>query len=183
MRYFIYVIGLTFLLVTTGCTMDNAKTEQERIAEELDPTRYNNAPDDPEWDRRLGYVNYTKDQFDNESNNDLTVPMDRQKTADAITRVILQNEGFNEVATLVTDEEVLIAYDKNEDLTNEKAADIAKKSAMSITPRFFDVFVTDNPTLIPDIRSLHNSATNQNNYQNTLKQIISEMEQTSQEDD
>ena len=48
MRYFIYVIGLTFLLVTTGCTMDNAKTEQERIAEELDPTRYNNAPDDPQ---------------------------------------------------------------------------------------------------------------------------------------
>lgn len=174
----LYLMTVITLLIMTGCGMDQPKTDQEKIAEELNPAqnaREKETPVDPEWDKRLGYVNYTKDQFDAESNRDQIITMDRNEMADAIARIILRNDGFDEIATLVTDKEVLIAYDKNNQLTDEEAQDLAKKSAMSVMPRFFDVHVTDNVSLIPDIQSLHNSTTQESSYKNTLEQIISEM--------
>jgi len=173
----LYVIALISLLIVSGCGMNKPKTDEDKIAEELNPTRNKDSTIDPEWEKRLGYVNYTKDQFDDEPDRDEIVRMDRNKMADTIARIILQNsESFDEVATLVTDKEVLIAYDKNDHLSDEDAVDLAKKSAMSVVPRFFDIYVTDNPSLIPDIQSLHNTTTQDRSHGNTLEQIISEME-------
>ena len=181
MRPLLYSIGIMVLITMTACGMDNPKTDQDKIAEELDPTRNKETPVDPEWDSRLGYVNYTKDQFKNEADRNEAIKMDRNNMADTIARIILRNDGFEEIATLVTDEEVLIAYDKNDEiLTDEAAAELAKKSAESVTPRFFDVYVSNNPALIPNIQSLHNSTTKRSNYDNTLEQIISEMEKSPQ---
>ncbi|GGB36538.1 hypothetical protein GCM10011409_12450 [Lentibacillus populi] len=100
--------------------------------------------------------------------------------ADMITRLILRNEGFDEVATLVTDEEVLIAYQKNDNLDDRTAADIASKTAKSTMPGFFDVYVSDNGTLMNDIQSLHNSSATNKNYDNTIEQIINEMNKSPQ---
>jgi len=103
-----------------------------------------------------------------------------EEMADMITRIILQYEGFDEVATLVTDEEVLIVYDRNDEMEDENAADIARKTAVSLMPGFFDIYVSDNEALINDIQSLHNSTTNNQNYDNTIDNIISEMKKSPQ---
>src|SRR5699024_11426485 len=110
MRTLLYSIGLMVLFTITACGsgMDHPKTDQDKIAEELDPTRNKETPVDPEWESRLGYVNYTKDQFKNERDRNQAINMDRNKMADTIARIILRNDGFEEIATLVTDEEVLI---------------------------------------------------------------------------
>src|SRR5699024_12514441 len=66
----LYVIALISLLIVSGCGMNKPKTDEDKIAEELNPTRNKDSTIDPEWEKRLGYVNYTKDQFDDEPDRD-----------------------------------------------------------------------------------------------------------------
>lgn len=132
---------------------------------------------DDEITSQLGYVRYHEDEVDTESHY---VGMDRNKMADIITRLILSYDNFKDVATLVTDEEVLVAYEKPEDLDREKAATIVKKTALSTLPRFYHVYVSDQPTAFKDIQSLQNSFTVNDNYENTLQNIIDKMKEAPQ---
>lgn len=178
-KKYAFVLLLCTLFIT-ACGTNQEAEEREQIRNELDPTRNDATPSSFEEENRLGYVHYKKDQlnYDDEANHSVT--MDRHKIADMITRIILRNAAFDEVATLVTDEEVLIAYGKNDELEDKTAADIAKKSAMGVMPRYFDVYVSDNRSLIPDIQSLHNNNTQQGSYRNTITSIIKEMKKSPQ---
>lgn len=178
----LFIVTIIVIAFLTGCnTNDNTMTERDEIVDKLDPSRNYEAPADDNTNSQIGYVRYTKEQFDNDTvNRDKTFSIDRNEMADMITRIILQNNGFNEVATLVTDREVLIAYDRNEETSEEAAADIAKRTALSMMPSYFDIHVTDNETLIHDIQSLHNSTTENRNYDNTINLIINEMKKSSQ---
>lgn len=172
-------------MALTACATDQSQSEQEKIADQLDPTRDEGPVRDPEYNdpretSRLGFVNYTKDEFDQDPDRNRVVTMDRNEMADIIAKMVLRHETFDEVATLVTDEEVLIAYDKNDVLEKEEAADVAKKSAESVMPRYFDIYVSDNDVLIRDIESLHNSTTTDPDYENTIERIISEMKKSPQ---
>ena len=182
MKHTCFIPGLllTFTIIAGCAANDNAMDERNQHIDELDPAREIQAPADDELNNKLGYVRYTKDQLDNDAERNHAVTMDRTQMANMITRIILRNDGFNEVATLVTDQEVLIAYDKDEDLDEDNAADIAKKTAVSIMPGYFDVYVSDNDSLIRDIHSLHNSTTTNKNYDNTIDTIINEMKNSSQ---
>ncbi|ASK62838.1 hypothetical protein CFK37_12115 [Virgibacillus phasianinus] len=181
-KKFAFVLLLCTLVMSACGTSDQeAGDEQEQIRNELDPTRNDDTPNTFEEENRLGYVHYTKDQLRNNNENNHAVTMDRHKMADMISRIILRNDGFEEVATLVTDKEVLIAYGKSDGLDKNLAADIAKKSAVSVMPKYFHVYVSDNESLIPQIHSLHNSNTMQGaSYQNTIQSIIKEMKKSPQ---
>ncbi|WP_042142965.1 YhcN/YlaJ family sporulation lipoprotein [Paucisalibacillus sp. EB02] len=173
----ILVLGL----VLTACAQtDNSSGEQEQIMDQLDPNRENKIQNTSNLNDKLGYVNYTRDQLNQDTEEHHAATIDRVQMADMIARIILRNEGFNRVATLVTDEEVLIAYDRNEELDQNIAADIASKTAASVMPRFYHIYVSDNETLIQDIQSLHNSSTQNKEYDNTLDQIISQMKKSPQ---
>src|SRR5699024_2318642 len=135
--------------------------EQEQMSNELQPGKQH-APTDTEMDHKLGYVRYQQNQVNDDQENLRSARIDRPKMADMITRMILRNDHFAEVATLVTDQEVLIAYQLNDDADSQTAADIARKTAQSTMPGFFDIYVSDNSNLMNDIQSLHNSSTNKN---------------------
>ncbi|WP_121639416.1 YhcN/YlaJ family sporulation lipoprotein [Virgibacillus sp. Bac330] len=167
-------IGLSVLFLATGC-MDNdtATNERERIQNQLDPNK--EAPADNDSNNRLGYVRYSKEQIDNDKEKQHSIRIDRTKMADMITRSMLRSDAFKEAATLVTDEEVLIAYEKADDFDKEKASQMAEKTAASILPRYFNIYSTDNTNLINDIQSLHNSTTTEDDYDNTINNIIKEM--------
>lgn len=174
---------LSFLLLAitlTACANnENSTGERGQMLDELDPNRENKVQNTSNLDDKLGYVNYTRDQLNgDESQHEATI--DRTKMADMIARIILRTDGFNRVATLVTDEEVLIAYDREEDLDAKRAADIASKTAVSVMPGFYHVYVSDNEMLIQDIQSLHNSSSADKDYDNTLNQIISRMKESPQ---
>ncbi|WP_404453933.1 YhcN/YlaJ family sporulation lipoprotein [Virgibacillus necropolis] len=176
---FVIAILLCTMFISACGTMNQEAEQQEQIQNELDPAR-DDGPSSFNEENRLGYVHYTRDQLNNDDENNHAATMDRHKIADMISRIILRNEGFDEVATLVTDKEVLIAYGKNDELEDKTAADIAKKTALSIMPGFFHVYVSDNRSLIPDIQSLHNSNTQQGTYRNTITSIIEEMKKSPQ---
>ncbi|WP_067725737.1 YhcN/YlaJ family sporulation lipoprotein [Oceanobacillus damuensis] len=183
MRSLFFII-LVVTAVLSGCAeTDDTMTEREQIVDELDPARNYEEPADHELNSQIGYVRYTKEQFEsNSENQDKAITVDRHEMADMITRIILRNEGFDEVATLVTDQEVLIAYDRTEGSSEEEAADIATRTVMSIMPSYFDIYVSDNETLMYDLQSLHNSKTENRDYDNTINLIINEMQKSSQGD-
>jgi len=186
-RQLIFPFLLLTAIILAGCGgTDNAADderlqaeERDQIVEELDPEQ-ETTPSNPSGDNKLGYVRYTKEQVENETEEQHSINIDRTSLANMITRIILRNDGFAEAATLVTDDKALIAYDKEDDLDSEKAADIANKTAVSILPGYFDVYVSDRASLINDIQSLHNSSIKDNNYDNTINQIIEQMKKSPQ---
>lgn len=172
-------IWLILMMILTACTnTDDTLSERDKIINQMDPTKERN-PNQDDLHDKLGFVRYKKDDM-NDDEYDHNVTIDRTKMANMITRVILQNDGFDEVATLVTDKEVLIAYRKNEDIDDHVAAQTARGAGLAMLPRFFDVYVTDRETIINDIHSLHNSRLSNKNYQQTVNKIITEMEKSPQ---
>ena len=175
------IVVVLFMVVCfmSACGMNQSSDDYESRYENLDPTRNQSEVEDNDLSSKLGYVRYTRDDFKTETNHG-DYRLNREQMANTITRSILQNEGFDEVATLVTGKEVLIAYQKNDSITVEKANDIAEKAAMSVTPRYFKIYVSDRADLMQDINSLHDSRTTNNNYQNTINNIIKEMNKSSE---
>lgn len=176
-----FVIGALTLFILSACgNNENAMDERDDIVDELDPSAEQQSAEDEELNDRLGYVHYTKDQVNNDDEMEHGVSIDRTQVANVITRIALRGEGLEQVATLVTDEEVLIAYEKSDDVDEKEAANIARKTAQSVIPQYYEIYVSDNESLINDIQSLHNSSTTDDSYENTIDQIIKEMEKSPQ---
>lgn len=173
---------LFIVILVSGCaTNDQAGDALDRTIDgENEFDQFQEPERDDELSSKLGYVHYNKDELEMDNENNHYVAMDRNKMADMITRLIIRTDNFEEVATLVTDEEVLIAYEKPENMDREEAATVAKKTALSTLPRFYHVYVSDQPTTFRDIQSLQNSNTANNNYENTLQSIIDDMKETPQ---
>lgn len=101
--------------------------------------------------QNYGYVRHQKSPVATDVNiNNNTTDINREQLADMIGRLTVQIPNVNDAAALVTDEEVLIAYNtdsKNRNIT----ADQVKRTAMSVVPRYFHVYVSDNPTAFKDL--------------------------------
>ncbi|GAB4072791.1 YhcN/YlaJ family sporulation lipoprotein [Barrientosiimonas marina] len=181
-------MSLLIAILVAGCAntdkaSDNDRPqadEHQQITDELDPDQ-KTTPSNPSGEDKLGYVHYTKEDVDNAADKgQQSIDIDRTSLANMITRIVLENEDFDEAATLVTEDKTLIAYGKQDNLDNNEAADIVNKTAVSILPGYFDVYISDNEALIPDIQSLHNSRIQDNDYDNTINQIIDRMQESPQ---
>lgn len=169
MKKFIYsVVSVCLLMLSIGCQQLQS-TDDEQL-EILNPNDRNGSQDEGR-STKLGYVRYTKEEYSVDQNNE-EYTIDREETANMITKTILQTGDFNEVATLVTDEEVIIAFDKNPDLNENEAADIAKKTARSILPSFYEVYTTSNPYHMDEIHSLHLETTNDKENHKVIERLI-----------
>lgn len=171
----LFPFTLCALIIASGCSDDTNDATDQGSA--LDPANNQEAPPtDDDLNDKLGYVHYTRSELDTDASpRSPHITIDRNAMANMITKTIMQNDGFEEAATLVTDQEVLIAFQKTDDMDRKLAAEVAKKSAMSVMPRYFDIYVSDNALLIKDIHSLHKASTKNKNYDNTIDQLIHEM--------
>ncbi|WP_409295168.1 YhcN/YlaJ family sporulation lipoprotein [Peribacillus sp. SCS-26] len=107
------------------------------------------------------------------------IRLDREQMADIITRLAVQNPQIEEAATLVTDEEALIAY-KTGSENREEAADQVKRTAMSVLPRYFHVYVTDNPGLMQNIENYAGLNTHTDDINYMLQKTIVQMKRSPQ---
>ncbi|WP_409290137.1 YhcN/YlaJ family sporulation lipoprotein [Peribacillus sp. SCS-37] len=107
------------------------------------------------------------------------IRLDREQLADIITRLAVQNPQIDEAATLVTDEEALIAY-KTGSENREEAADQVKRTAMSVLPRYFHVYVTDNPGLMQNIENFADLNTHTDDINYMLQKTIVQMKRSPQ---
>jgi len=123
----------------------------------------------------FGYVRHQQSPImgENVSNNNYT-NLNREELANTISRYSSQVPNVADVSTLVTDREVLIVYatdTKDRNLT----ADQVKKMAMSIVPRWYHVYVSDNTGLRQNLENFATTATNTRNAHNGIDHLIKQM--------
>jgi hypothetical protein len=172
--------GLCSLSVLAACQNDEAKSDLYQ--ESGNTINVNDSRADLYRDVRnsdvsedFGYVRHQKSPIAGEqmSNNHYTA-IDREKLADAISTNVIALPNVQDAATLVTDEEVLIIYET--DSTNRHlTADQVKKSAMAFVPRWYHVYVSDNPRLRDLANSYAQLDSDSRNAENGINKLIKEM--------
>jgi ribosomal protein S17E len=127
-----------------------------------------------------GFVRHQKSPIMNDKTaNDHYSALDREQVANIISKLSVDIPNVNDVATLVTDQEVLIAYNtdtKDRNLT----ADQVKKTALSVVPRYYHVFVTDDKVLMRDVENLANVDSTSRNARNSVASLIKQMKKSPQ---
>lgn len=123
----------------------------------------------------FGYVRHQKSPVAGGMNNYGNLPtLNRERVADLISKLCVQLPHVNDVATLVTDEEVLIAYDT--DTKNRfETADQVKKTALSVVPRYYHVYVADDPRMMKEIERFGRLDSNTQNIDQIIDTTIKEM--------
>lgn len=124
---------------------------------------------------RYGFVRHQKNPAGNDTNMYRKIAtLDREKAADTISRLAVAIPNINDVATLVTDEEVLIGYQTTAENRME-AADQVKRTAMSVVPRYYHVYVTDNVRIMQDIENFSMVGSTTPNIEQSIENTIRDM--------
>lgn len=175
-----YIMILTLLIIASACTNEKQlnTNPNEENTNYFEPTR-EKPEQDEELEHQLGFVRYSEEDLDVMDDDEKEIPqLNREQMADTITKILIQQKPYKEAATLVTDQHVLIAYDVGEEnKDSEKLKKIATKTAESIVPGFYDVYVSANPIHMDDIHSLHRE-TPSNDTDHTIEKIIDNMTKT-----
>ncbi|MCM3004445.1 YhcN/YlaJ family sporulation lipoprotein [Priestia koreensis] len=178
-KHFLVAFTTIAIITVSGC-QSNTENQDEALYEEngetLNVSDRNDLYNTNKKDQQdYGYVRHTKNPDHDQSNmNKGMISINREKVADSISRMATSIPNIHDVATLVTDDEVLIAY-KTDNPNRNEAADQVKRTAMSVVPRYYHVYVSDNPEHIKDVERFSTLDTKDENTQTSLQQTIRSM--------
>lgn len=129
----------------------------------------------------FGYVRHTRNTNNMKSQRQPSniVYLDRDRLADMISSMAIQLPYVHDTAVLVTDEEVLIGY-KTTTKDRDATADQVKKTALSVIPRYYHVYVSDNEGIIPTIERYQDGSTANGQMDKSIEQTITEMKKAPQ---
>ncbi|MCO4849427.1 YhcN/YlaJ family sporulation lipoprotein [Bacillus vallismortis] len=157
-----------------GQTAQNQTQHQTRPIHVADRNETFNRHDENE---QFGYVRYQKEQFDGEQQE---VPvMKREETAHIISSLTVQLPHIQEAATLVTDQEALVVY-KTDTKNRELTADQVKKTAASVIPRYYHVYISDHPNHMQSIENFSNHGSGSRGIRDIMEGTIEEMKTSPQ---
>jgi hypothetical protein len=122
----------------------------------------------------FGYVRHQKSGIPQDVTFTHTPGMDREQAANTISSLIVQLPNVKDVATLVTDEEVLVAYETDSENRFE-TADQVKKTALSAVPRYYHVYVSDGDNMIQQIEAFSPLDSTSRNIDQIISKTIKEM--------
>ncbi|MCM3597683.1 YhcN/YlaJ family sporulation lipoprotein [Metabacillus idriensis] len=151
MKKIAFTASLIGMIIMTGC--QNTASENELFEENGNTVNVNNEngiKNRKDTNSGFGYVRHVKNNLAQENDYDKVPQVDYEKTANAISSLIVQLPNIQDVATLVTDEEVLIAY-KSDTKNRNETADQVKKTAISVVPRYYHVYLSDDPEMIKQV--------------------------------
>ncbi|MFL6555422.1 MAG: YhcN/YlaJ family sporulation lipoprotein [Bacillus sp. (in: firmicutes)] len=188
MKKLVIIMGLCTLTALAGCSKDmgnrdvyeesgnsiNVNNKRHELYNEGASRGVRNVSNN------YGFVRHQKSPIMNDKTaNDHYSALDREQVANIISKLSVDIPNVNDVATLVTDQEVLIAYNtdtKDRNLT----ADQVKKTALSVVPRYYHVFVTDDKVLMRDVENLANVDSTSRNARNSVASLIKQMKKSPQ---
>lgn len=124
---------------------------------------------------QFGFVRQVKTTSPNQNNKRVPIQtIDKEETADKISKIAVSLPNVKDISVLVTDQEVLIAYQVSDD--DEKArfetADQVKQTAIAIVPRWYHVYLTDDPALKQDVKNIASMTAVTANKDRTVKKIV-----------
>lgn len=128
----------------------------------------------------FGYVRHQKSPVPNDNGNFDTPQFNREELADMISKLAAsQVPNVNDVGTLVTDEEVLVVYEADAE-NREQTADQVRRIALSVVPRYFHVYVSDDPLMFREVERFGLLDSNTKNIDQILDYTINQMEKSPQ---
>jgi hypothetical protein len=123
---------------------------------------------------KLGYSRKQKEPGQNMGDTDEFSTMNRETIAEIISDLSVKLPDVTDAASLVTDDEVFVVYRAN--TTDPKlVADQVYKTALSVVPRYFHVYVSNEPKLISQMEGLKSGKLNGKEYGQTIDMFIREM--------
>ena len=128
----------------------------------------------------FGYVRHMRNPvMGSNSSKDHYAAIDREQVAHIISQYSTDVPHVDDVSTLVTDEEVLIVY-KTDSKDRTKTADQVKRMAMSVVPRFYHVYVSDNTKLRREIENYATLDSDSKNVNSLIDGLIKQMRKSPQ---
>ncbi|MEH7440836.1 YhcN/YlaJ family sporulation lipoprotein [Bacillus sp. JJ1122] len=190
MKKAIIALGICGAAVLTGCATNNASPGErdgktgiyQQSGHTLNvndqrPDLYNEGGRKglKDTSKDFGYVRHQKTGVMGTDNNmDVYQAIDREKMADMIGRYSTMVQNVDDVSTLVTDEEVLIVY-QTDSKDRFETADQVKRMAMSVVPRWFHVYVSDDPTLRKDVENFASLDTDSRDVETMIDGVVKQM--------
>lgn len=131
----------------------------------------------------FGYVRHQRNPvMGTNASNDHYAAIDREQLAKIISQFETDVPNVDDVSTLVTDEEVLIVY-KTDSKDRSLTADQVKRTAASVVPSWFDVYVSDNTNLRQDVENFATLDADSRNIDSLMANIIKKMSSSPQGND
>jgi hypothetical protein len=182
------IIGFCLLLSAAGCGKDmanrdvyeesgdtiNVNNKREELYNEGGSQGVRNVSDN------YGFVRHQKSPITGDrGGTEHYSAIDREQVANIISQLSTDIPNVNDVATLVTDQEVLVTYSSDSKDRNF-TADQVKRTAMSVVPRYYHVYVSDNNNLMRDVENLANLDSTSKNARTSVNHLIKMMKKSPQ---
>jgi hypothetical protein len=186
MKKILMALGLCGALSITGCANNQADQGDRSFYKKSGNTLnvnneraelYNegNKKSFREKSEDFGYVRHQRNPvMGTNSSNDHYSAIDREQLANIISQHGTDIPNVDDVSTLVTDEEVLIVY-KTDSENRAATADQVKKVAMSVVPRWYDVYVSDNTNLRQNVENFATLDSNSRDIDSLIDGLIKQM--------
>ncbi|MDM5330459.1 YhcN/YlaJ family sporulation lipoprotein [Neobacillus sp. CF12] len=183
------MIGFCLLLTAAGCSKDMA-TNRDVYEESGDTINVNNKREElynegggrgvRNVSDNYGFVRHQKSPIQGDrGGTEHYSAIDREQVANIISQLSTDIPNVNDVATLVTDQEVLVSYSTNAKDRNQ-TADQVKRTAMSVVPRYYHVYVSDNTNLMRDVENLANLDSTSKNARSLVNGLVKQMKKSPQ---
>lgn len=175
--------GISTIVLLSGCAQMNESTSlYEKSGTTINVRSRNDLYNEHGvrngTDSRLtnfGYVRHQKSPIPGDTTQYATIPvLNRENVADLISKLCTQLPNVYDVGTLVTDDTVFVVY-KTDSTNRFETADQVKKTAISVVPRYYHVYVSDNPRMFQDIERFGRLDANSRNVDQILQQTIKDM--------
>ncbi|WP_051314600.1 YhcN/YlaJ family sporulation lipoprotein [Alteribacter aurantiacus] len=98
---------------------------------------------------------------------------DRELLADSISEMAAVIPAVDECGTLVTDDKVFMVYNRDrsqEDMDRNDVADQVRKTALSVVPSYYEVYVCDDMDMMDEIERFGSLYPDTDEYNDTLEQ-------------
>ena len=189
MKKAIISLGICGVAALTGCANDNASPGNgdgntgiyQQSGNTLNvnddrPDLYNEGGRRSfgEKSEDFGYVRHQRTGVMGQDNTNAYQAIDREQIADMISRFSLMAQNVDDVSTLVTDEEVLIVY-KTDSEDRFETADQVKKMAMSVVPRWYHVYVTDDASLRKEVENFASLDSDRRDVDSLVDGVVKQM--------
>lgn len=179
-------IACSSLIMISGCSTDNQASDKNLKKVYVEPTEVK-SPSMNYYDEDVrnanrndfGFTRASKINIEGKNIHRQSSTLNLEQLADIITDVAVQLPNVHDAATLVTDEEVLIVY-KTDSNNKVDTADQVKRAAMSIVPRYYHVYVSDNFALAPYIEDYATLDANDKKVDYSINKVIKSMLQSPQ---
>lgn len=184
MKFKNMMILLISFIALAACQMQHDAGEREmlhksgntiNVSDRTDMYNEKGLPNEKEGKMtNFGYVRQTKKEITRNGKSAEVHAINREQVAHIISSMAVQLPNVNDAATLVTDEEVMIAY-QTDTKNRSQTADQVKRTALSVIPSYFHIYVADNPVIIKQLEAYSRMDTNTKNMDGITEVTIREM--------